>query len=1502
MPRKKYEDYTTQEKLEYNIDLFGTVQMIHESDKSAIYGLGVVKNKRYSLDFNAVMLKEKDFLECEQVFDEIYAPAGAFRKKHGDTDILSDFYSMKIGTRLHVRNKVKSLLKKQKLNVTDEKKLDQYCKAYILYAMTTETEKVVYNPGLFTESGYHFTPKKILGLRVLRNDGGSQLNMPVMVSGLSNLVHKFDKHGNDYQTYVLKKDDQVKKMDVDIFDKYSQGYTFEWPEQDKYSNDMFDEDALDFDIFPEDNIEDLELENLGNGSDNPFEENRNPGDVRIGNIDEEDERDEDLVDHLQDDVVEKKEPENQNVIINNNSNNINNDNDDVFNIDDDDFNFDDIPDIDEGGNRISDVLDDKNKKIRRITDEKTLADIEFLVRTLKETSVPFEMKDSEEYGEEIEKLFDDANDVDVKPEEEVALGAELLALHFDMKKALDKIYQSHPERFTYDKETVSLKEAYKLNANLLADNLGKHQTAVFEKYISNSFKRIAELDKRPEIDDNTRTILSDEFAKALYLGKLRHEFSKVHGSPEEIKAWKESILNEVISDEFENNYKKVKDSDIFKRVMAEYAKANLAKVDSIRRFFGETLLGIAEEKYNEVYKYFAEGAKTAEEKVEVERIAQELDEIRSIGITVQADNGDKTFGAFKDHMYFDTAFIKKKANLYGKQRDMANELIQEKKEVRDFHRRRREVLKAERDKLVEEYNEGQKFLKDKEEIYRLIDRENHYNRKIKETKEQIDKLDVSKKEDIENTTALNLTINRFVSGLTDTLNAQKDFKLDLPGEKDYYITERAKINKKAGRIQKDLAELKGKIYQSEAEKEEYRKNHEREEEEKLVDTLKEEEEEYRSALEKNDTLKISSIRYRRLARDRQEKIKNPDLYEQHAEFNLKEANYGSYFSRDYSAAKSKIISVYGKYKDAYGINDAGLDAEFVQSIKDNDAKELEYSKNIVVRPERPQFHLNTYAEVIDPVIHIEGVAPLQDIIGFREAENDALNNAINYMDPYGCVEAAINSMKARKSVFYGSDEYDRIYNNLNNLKERLSGDIAPNEIKSVAQDFKKIITELGEYTDRKLDERDSRAARNRTEKTNSRNRRQAAETSKNYLESGLVAFKTLNNMLGRDDIVEEVKSDIAVVKELTKKNIPEFDTVINQLEQENKYDAINTLLGYLAKNRDKYMTADHSYNFRLNENENGKKRIPENKDERVYKTMLKAAEKLINSQMKYLKENDPRHLPNFRYNMSHLSGSEEINGRSVAECFGININMPEDEPVAVKRTNLADYAKEFENNYRILANKKKYEAVSKKLYDPGHYLVNAVLDAQENDIMIESALSALYLKDLAMRNPDQEFDFNRIDTDRRKFITILKESSFYNKLRENNAGYMDLTDIPVADVKEFAAVKMKAIGTPEKFNKSIIAGAITETISAEIKDVIGLINSPDYTNEAIQEKMGKIDTNLKIVKALGLEDTLNKAHNIMNFEGIIKGQNLGETVKNIKNQIRDRYEVRKMQAPKGVKL
>ena len=240
--------------------------------------------------------------------------------------------------------------------------------------------------------------------------------------------------------------------------------------------------------------------------------------------------------------------------------------------------------------------------------------------------------------------------------------------------------------------------------DLEVQNLAKNVYGCIK--ITGDYKKSA---KDSEDEYNKR---KDEFVfdamKIAYLSKLGEEYR--HADNDE---WKKDIINELYSDNLDENVQKFIENDPMGKHIHEYLSKNMTYksfvtsfhsdgtekdysfADRVRDVIGEALYDYAQVKYNDHYYDYDKPNLTDEEKKTIENVANEIDKTSAI---LKSVAGKKT-GDLKDDIVFDTMDIKIRANIYGKPQSMdeAPEVKDENEEARE----RRESYLAEQSKLVQ---------------------------------------------------------------------------------------------------------------------------------------------------------------------------------------------------------------------------------------------------------------------------------------------------------------------------------------------------------------------------------------------------------------------------------------------------------------------------------------------------------------------------------------------------------------------------------------------------------------------------------------------------------------------------------------------------------------------------------------------------------------------------------------------------------------------------------
>ncbi len=1530
MPRKNVSQFTQEEKNTYNKELLFVQEKMAEAPKGNIYPLKVVVNKRKKREFDPKILTNEDLKQSDQVFAEIFGVAEAFRRKNGDTDLMSDFYSEKDG-RKPVMVKVTEILKENGIDTSNPQIVESYAKAYIIYGMTENKEKVMYQPGYFDQNGNYVTGDEKTSIRFNQGMYIYDLFPSINVGNIKGLSGLYCNFGDDLADF---KEKDVPEVDIKIFDTIPK-YEVVNPEKLKNINNinfvhninnigLEEGNNIDNIIKKEDDIKDFL------GDDNFFEDDKNVN-RSFSEIDQE-------FEDIDDDLGDQK---NENNIQNNNDESLLKEN--YIHLDNSMVNPNNVSgftEVDMGdeepNNNLSELLDDDKKEeerphyrggyrdpnntligeglelenneneirfIENPLEEEIIPNVEvvdlqnvpaneqidFLYETLHESQIEYGNKSISDFSYDVREKYNAAHSKDAGPNEKVTWAAYTLSLHMALKTALKNIHTNTPELFDYDKDAIGVREAYKLNTNLCAQALAEAQVDIFGALADDTINRayLSENKANAMGADAAKNAMETSIARALYLARLEHEYKNVNGTEEEQKAWKQDILNELLSDDFDSKVEEYKNSDIFKRVSAKFDKYHELNSMAIKEKIKDALLEIAEEKYNEAYHYFADGAKGPEEIADVERIVSELKEIQTIGKAC-TDHTD-----FSHSPVFDYRYIRMSANLYGKFQDPVNDLIKEQAEQIRIQKDAEKAAKEAKDKYLKGYNELKAKLDNYSKQVAVLENEDQTAARLANAEKVLNEIQDKNSLEYQGQKMAVDTFRDMLDGIKETKK-----KMSL-GE---YFSEELRNDMKA--MQEHHADVEGNLARLEYVAMENAKYHSKlrldaakKEADELPQKLREEDARYKTAIQNNDVQAISEIRKARRDRDNALKSQNTLLYAKPAlDWNYK-AN--DYITEPYAYYKSKMKESFQRYCNRSEVSEETKN-KVESTIAVNDAIQNTYNVKtpLIKRPVRSALKISNFETQANLELTLGNVRIANNITKYEnipEFENP-VSQADDEYDLY--LKYAQELVDGHASKFYGSDEYDRIKNGITDVRTRmLEGAGNPDfDHQALMKDIRKNIIRMDHYIRRKLDEADSRDV----EKKRSRKRREAVTTAREAMKLALESIETKYDVYGKQDyVISDVISEFDVIRELTGVGNASISAACAELRNGNESKAIDILLQFLNRNVDDYKNPNHGYNFRREEDNGVGVREPGDMAENVYKSVLLSTEKLINHYLSELQKNSPEKLPRARYYFERITR----NGQSVKDRFDINVDDYENNLKINKPNSLDDYINNFSTIYKTLLNQKKYNNLEMRLYDPEHYNPRATLKKSENRLMLEAAFSTMFLKDLKSEGqPGDAFDFNKVETDRQKFISILKDSSIFDKLMEHTSEYMNLgiPTPPDMDIKTYNAEMAKLISTPAKFNKNLVAQSVMEVLTKEIKKVSLDILSKDFDGPYVQRQIAGIDTNLKIAKALGLSEEVERANKLLDSH--YKAETMAETMKNIKNRVKTANVSKKSEITKGVNL
>ena len=96
-------------------------------------------------------------------------------------------------------------------------------------------------------------------------------------------------------------------------------------------------------------------------------------------------------------------------------------------------------------------------------------------------------------------------------------------------------------------------------------------------------------------------------------------------------------------------------------------------------------------------------------------------------------------------------------------------------------------------------------------------------------------------------------------------------------------------------------------------------------------------------------------------------------------------------------------------------------------------------------------------------------------------------------------------------------------------------------------------------------------------------------------------------------------------------------------------------------------------------------------------------------------------------------------------------------------------------------------------------------------------------------------------------------------------------------------------------------GGVKNTISEMINSITEMYATNKVDPKVLTDTLKEIDNTVKIAKRLNLGEKLEEANKYID-KTPIKGQNISETIRNIKTHVKSNNKIKKVEATKGVKI
>ena len=1007
----------------------------------------------------------------------------------------------------------------------------------------------------------------------------------------------------------------------------------------------------------------------------------------------------------------------------------------------------------------------------------------------------------------VQEIYSAANRPEATAEDKAKWANYTYKLHTGLNAFLADIKKNNPAKFEQDDVIANINNAYALNTYVCADALSKSGVSVIQTCINEAYDKANSFGKYEDFKNDPEKVKEFEnaLAKTLYLARLKYEYENVHGNPEEQKAWRGEILTELMSDSLDGNALKYKDSEVYKLVMNTVRwhsdfrlgwkkdhpdsadnEAKFSLNDDIQSAFRTT----GEKLYHGIYHHFGTEVKTEEDKKEVLDTVAKLDEFKAIATATGWDRtGKKNLRDVTFNPCFDTLHIKKRAKLYGVQKDFisdnrkkeqydadVNRFVQNYKEADEKRwkeggkekklqeaRKKLSVLNgilkvdesiAAAEKEYTEHLDKEKSIEN--EIARISLEVQAANIKIKALNEEIKK--TKKKAEKEDK---KFAVKRY-EGSVEQLELQiKDLKAQKKelNEQGELIREKkyAQLSVKSAGLEEaygkgypenvdyraDIKKLKDEIKELREEKEGLKQDYVKRAKNFMLTYRRDEH--FVIADEENEYKKIGAdtfgIEEKRDEREKEFKKDHIELY--NVTYPVigtdKNGNELYDFSKPYYSSKpteeavASLRDAFANYKIKNKINDDATDTAFENSL--NKYKELEqkYTEGTKIeKPVRNNLPINVYKASAVAGLNI-GDIPVREENVKRFIEPALAPVPVNAVNPADKVTMAVNlvNAKAQMGIFgrKGSAEYQDIFADLKKLQQKMNTEHSSEYEKQIMiPAFRKLLIQMDDYIQRKEDEKPAR------EKTSSNAflRRTNMIQARAMLKEGMNSLMIKNRVTDHDYAYDDVKFSIENTRKLTKESNPAVERLYGMISSKDK-DCIQNMYNYIIGARRQYSKKTDNgrdYDFKLRENDpSRKKNLPKDSDERYYRNILLGFEKIVKADLDNIVKNNPEKLEAAKFKYGYKDNDPK-KPESIDTHLGLDIK-PDDFNASLdieKKDSLEEYKKMFDNHYKVLLSQLQFGSFKEKVSNPDEYDIREILPAEKKYYLIESVLSSVFAK------------------------------------------------------------------------------------------------------------------------------------------------------------------------------
>ena len=1115
-------------------------------------------------------------------------------------------------------------------------------------------------------------------------------------------------------------------------------------------------------------------------------------------------------------------------------------------------------------------------------------------------------------SKEVEALSTEAQKPDATVETKKQFAAATMDLHIKMHHFLHDLEMNQPERFNSNGLIANVIAAYNVNTNTSVNAIEDVEGEVFPELCERVYNRTVKEAKRlnEEPVEKSKARFNKQLSDMVYLARLKEEYERVYAVNK-----RAGILTEFFSENFiPNQTRYLETSKYFNRLKTNFGKVqNAGELNDIavKKIFDDTAIEHAEEVYDDVYSYAEQGFGSEEAREKAKLKIFDVEETKRVANNIGIKQGeDPSLKDFNNHPALDTIYIKKHIKLFeregGIQKNVAITLRQKQDERLEYERQLQKVKDDAGKKFDNEFdNMLPSFLKfggpytyvlAKAENDQVILNNTAVIKKITESDLPLEE----KNRAIEGAAAANQVALEEKSKNSEMISSYGEEGAEAQKNYNNYIYMKIHPERKEQKRNEAIAAAEKKF------KEDYP-------EQRIPKALNEgsvlqlvlvdERLKFENAKQNGNKDEMKKIRENRYKRDQDYKKKNIELYAP-VEYKGKTV----YVTREREDAANQIKLSYDTYRRENNLeNDLYIEEEYNEDIqqynnaeefyrmevhvdeKDRDTYEIRHflqdnGSGYVAKIDINKVEINPEITAIKPENLREVPAPKYTNAQLHRMGISSASNA----EIAGFVDEQADNLHRHRSVF-GTSEYTDIKNGLRALAEQLRSDAPAIDIANKARILN---SKLNLYIDRKLDEKDE----DRNETGRAKGRREAAESARIIVSKVLEEQLKRANEIQKDHPFEEAAADLeAVMKATNKMEDPTLVNLMAKIKGRNYSDALTDMFTYLDANKDKVRDGEGEYIFRLKENEeNAKKRLPKAADGKIYKTVLLNFEKLENAYLKELAEKTPWKLPHAVYKAEHLGNNTR---HTLNNYLKINVETDKYKDLHTEirpSDNIVDHISQFENRYLYYMNQASYTNQSSKARwgEAGYVTVDAVPLKNQQE-MVDAALSVYYLKSHAADfNKGNQFDLQKAEEGRKKFISAVRKSGAYNQICQKSAYYFDLNNIDKDKVQSTNKQRREALNTTDKFKKEIVS----EQLSKAVADKLGhagelLVEKGKFKKDEVNKDMDAVEYNLKVASVLGLENSVKeRAQQLLNSP--LKGADFRESHQKTGEKFRDRTVIK----------